>query len=67
MQIGLDCVMVNAYGIMMLVMASVARGIFRVMVTMAMLQIVTMKCIGKTVMEGVFGKASHVHRPLLLA
>ena len=54
MKSGIDCVMVNAYGIILPVMANVVRGIFYVMA------IATKKSIGKNVMEGVFGRPSHV-------
>ena len=65
MKSGLGCVMVNAYGILIPVMASVVRGIFHVMVTMVDKD-VTMKSIGKTVMGGAFGTPSPVHRLILL-
>ena len=61
----LDCVMVNAYGIQIPVIAYVVRGIFYVMVTMVD-QDVTMKSITKTVMENVFGIPSHVRLRILL-
>ena len=65
MKITFDCVMVNAYGIPIPVMASVVRGIFCVMVTMVD-KVVTMKSIGKTVMGNAFGTPSPVHRLILL-
>ena len=61
----LDCAMVNAYGILIPVMASVVRGIFHVMVTMVEKD-ATMKSITKTVMENVFGIPSHVRLRILL-